>query len=290
DDPLAFGKAARDVADALVQIGNAAYAVERVKLLLKPFAIHMGVTVDQPRNNGLAFEVETFGRGIRLRQQFVAVADGEDTIAADSDRLGDSIPGVKRDDFCVMQDQRRAAHAPSTRASRRASAAPTNTPPSMISITSAEPKKGDSPLTRCVTTPAASSATREDCGMASSIRILPSRSNVQRGAVIASASGRPCTRRFTNTCDKVMVCPGPPGVPSRKRGLPPLSTMAGLSVWAGRLPGATALTWPRSSEKPRIRLLKITPVTGSRTKLPNSVNTLCTMVLALTDAATTETT
>ena len=60
----------------------------------------------------------------------------------------------------------------------------------------------------------------------------------------------------------------PPGVPNGMKRRPSLSAMAGAGVRRGRLPGATALGWPGSSQdcEPRGETTQPTPgTTGEST-------------------------
>src|SRR5438094_672222 len=85
----------------------------------------------------------------------------------------------------------------------------------------------------------------------------------------------------------VCTCAWRPGVPKTKRGELPSSAMTVLSVWIGRLPGASALGDDASSEKPMSLLLSRTPVPGATHADPNSLNTLSMSDTALPSRSTT---
>src|SRR5439155_298691 len=85
----------------------------------------------------------------------------------------------------------------------------------------------------------------------------------------------------------VCTCAWPPGVPKTKRGELPSSAITVLSVWIGRLPGASALGDDASSEKPMSLLLSSTPVPGATHADPNSLKTLSMSDTALPSRSTT---
>ena len=56
--------------------------------------------------------------------------------------------------------------------------------------------------------------------------------------------------------------------------MPSLNTIAGISVWNGRLPGANWLGCPGSSEKPVPRLCSMMPVSPATTPDPKALKML----------------
>jgi hypothetical protein len=71
----------------------------------------------------------------------------------------------------------------------------------------------------------------------------------KRGAATASSIGRPKSTTFTIESRVVLMMRGPPGLPVTSRGAPSFSTMVGVMLESGRLPGAMALA-PRVSTRP----------------------------------------
>src|SRR6186997_1041649 len=60
-----------------------------------------------------------------------------------------------------------------------------------------------------------------------------------RGASMASCTSMPCWKMFSITCSIAWVCTSPPGVPNGMTPPASVTTIAGLGVRRGRLPGAT---------------------------------------------------
>ena len=87
---------------------------------------------------------------------------------------------------------------------------------------------------------------------------------------------------IASTACEIIV--GPPAAPTVKTGLPSRSTIVGLMLESGRLPGATALASapmrpnalgvPGCAEKSSISLFITMPVPGSTTPEPNVVLTV----------------
>ena len=66
----------------------------------------------------------------------------------------------------------------------------------------------------------------------------------KRGAVTALSGLRPKSRTFITIWSEVWSCMSPPATLTASTGLPSLSTIVGVSVIRGRLPGSIALAWP----------------------------------------------
>ena len=60
----------------------------------------------------------------------------------------------------------------------------------------------------------------------------------KRGASPASCTFMPKSIRFRSTCTCPCACMSPPITPNENHGASSFITIAGISVWNGRLPGA----------------------------------------------------
>ena len=63
------------------------------------------MTVDQTGDDGLALQIDDAGSRCGMRGHCRILADGDDPLAGDGDRLGDRKMGVDRDDFGVLKDE-----------------------------------------------------------------------------------------------------------------------------------------------------------------------------------------
>jgi len=105
DDPLPGLGFAREVRDAVLDVLNRTHGPERRINTLEALAIHVSMTVDQAGDDGLALQIDDAGRRCGMRRHCRILADGDDPLAGDGDRLGDRKMGVDRDDFGVLKDE-----------------------------------------------------------------------------------------------------------------------------------------------------------------------------------------
>src|SRR3984885_10961068 len=90
-----------------------------------------------------------------------------------------------------------------------------------------------------------------------------------RGASIALCKSMPKCITFSSTCSIAWICTSPPGVPNGIT--PPLSvtSIAGLGVSRGRLPGATPAGWRGSGRLCEPRPDGVIPRPGTTGTLPD---------------------
>ena len=142
DDPLAGLGLGDQLFDPRQHVVDGAAARERGKDRFQPFAVEMGMAVDQPGHDRATAGVDPDGFRTDQRFDLGARTDGGDPVPGDRDGLRDRAPGIDRDR--LAPDDRevggRGHQAPTAKASRRLSAAPISTPSLATSITLAEPK------------------------------------------------------------------------------------------------------------------------------------------------------
>ncbi len=111
---------------------------------------------------------------------------------------------------------------------------------------------------------------KRDSSLSVSLVCPQVRPRSQRGAAIASAGFMPKTMVRVKTALCVCGWPSPPMLPYTIARPSERSASAGLSVWKGLRPGASALSAPSSSEKLQPRFCQLMPDSASTTPLPYS--------------------
>src|ERR1022692_1955595 len=160
---------------------------------------------------------------------------------------------------------------------RRGSAPPCSTPSDMeMRIAVGAERLPQSPTTATLW-PMAMSRSMVACGMRRSTFSLPGRNSwkskdvykcalSKRGASMASCGDILNSTMLRKTWSNVWSCKSPPGVDIARNGLPSFSTIKGLSVTRGRLPGANWLGWPGVSTNVCMRSLIAKPVSPAITE------------------------
>src|ERR1700730_1440521 len=95
----------REVGDAVLDVLDRTQGPERRINTLEALAIHVSMTVDQTGDDGLALQIDDAGGRCRMRAHCRILADGDDPLAGDGDRLGDRRISVDRDDFGVLENE-----------------------------------------------------------------------------------------------------------------------------------------------------------------------------------------
>src|SRR3990172_7454075 len=90
DVPFARLRCAHELRDAALDVGDRAYPAERWEHEFEPLAIHVGMAVDQSRNDCAAPEVD-YPRGrTGMAPDFGVSADRDEAVALDRDGLRDA--------------------------------------------------------------------------------------------------------------------------------------------------------------------------------------------------------
>jgi hypothetical protein len=105
DDPLAGLGFAREVGDAGLDVLDRTHRPKRRINTLKALPIHVSMTVDQTGDDRLALQIDDAGGRCGVRRHCRILADGDDPLAGDGDRLGDRKIRVDRDDFGVLENE-----------------------------------------------------------------------------------------------------------------------------------------------------------------------------------------
>jgi hypothetical protein len=72
---------------------------------LEALPIHVSTIVDQTGDDGVALQIDDAGGRCGVRHHCRILADGDDPLAGDGDRLGDRKIRVDRDDFGVLENE-----------------------------------------------------------------------------------------------------------------------------------------------------------------------------------------
>ena len=91
--------------DDLQYIVDAGYPGQRRQHFLQPFPVHMGVAVDQSRDDGLAAEVDDFRRRSDQPLDGLIGTHHLDPVAGDGDGLFNAEGFVDGNDLAAMQNQ-----------------------------------------------------------------------------------------------------------------------------------------------------------------------------------------
>src|SRR5262249_5796617 len=103
DDPLARLGFAREVGDASLDVSDRTHLPERRINTLEALSIHVSMTVDQTGDDGLALQINDAGGWCGMRRHCRILADNDDPLATNGNRLGDRKIGIDRDDFGVLE-------------------------------------------------------------------------------------------------------------------------------------------------------------------------------------------
>jgi hypothetical protein len=112
DDPFAFGRARRRLADDLQDFSNRSTAVQRDSSpMLQAVAIHVRMRVEEARRHGLARDVQHRRAGTLVLQHLGVRAHRGDAAVAHADRCRDARAAIERDDPAAVKDELVLRHA-----------------------------------------------------------------------------------------------------------------------------------------------------------------------------------
>ena len=104
-DPLAGRRHSHQGLDALEHVLDRGGAGERGTDRLETFAVHVGVGVDEARDDGAAAEVDQAGVAMGERADLGISPHGDDAVVGDGHGLREAEGGVDRDDRPPVEDQ-----------------------------------------------------------------------------------------------------------------------------------------------------------------------------------------
>src|SRR4029450_2966797 len=89
----------------ILDVADRTHGSERGKDALQPFAVHVGMAIDEPGNDGLASEVDGACRKRGERRHGGVRTDGQDAVAGNGDGLRDRKGPIDGDDLAVAEHE-----------------------------------------------------------------------------------------------------------------------------------------------------------------------------------------